>query len=295
MSLLFFSTTGEMTNFLIEQGLSIFDTDKHGNTPLHIAAYEGFEEVVSTLLQKQADKKKGNRWGQTPSQLATTPAMANLFAGNRTNATKRIDEANLSITIYEAAKNGNEQVIRYLLSSGVDPNLLNYEEFQIDYHYETPLYHAIYVGYHRIADLLLQHGANPNIHKNVSLYRSVYNVASAQALHKYGAKATSKQWDEAYWEAIVNVRNSALLQTFIDYGAPLDHLDFLHQTVQRVDKTTEEHPKMAKILVEQKPSWLQTISINETPLLKAVDMENKTMIECLLELGQILTNQTPTV
>jgi ankyrin repeat protein len=275
-----------MTSYLIEQGLSIHTTDEWGNTPLHLAAYEGFVEAALVYIQNGADTEADNRWGQKARQLALTPAACDVFAQTRQNAHKRLEDNLLHISIYDAAKQGKEAVIQYMLSSGVDPNRLNHEDFQADYWESTPLYHAVYIGYHRIVELLLQHGANPNVHSGVSLYRSAYNAATIQALHKHGAKATPDQLDQACWEAVVNVRNNAMLQELIKSGAPLGRDSLIHDAIRRVDQTTEESPKIIKTLIQHRPDFLNHISdIDETPLLKAVDMRNLSIIECLIELG----------
>jgi ankyrin repeat protein len=286
ITLLYFSKSTTMTSFLIEQGISIHETDEWGNTPLHLAAYEAFNEAVLVYLQNGAKIDAENRWGQKPHQLATTPATCDLFVKNRQNAQRRLDDSLQHISFYDAAKQGKENAIRYMLASGVDPNLLNHEDFQVDYWEDTPLHKAIYIGYHRIVELLLQYGANPNVHRGVSLYRSVYNTLTAKALHKYGAKATPDQLDQACWEAVVNVGNHALLQEFISYGAPLDKNYIIHDAIRRPDQTTEEHPKIIKTLVQRKPDLLEFISnIDETPLLKAVDIGNPLIVETLIELG----------
>lgn len=286
ITLFYFSQSKHMTSYLIEQGLSIHTTDKWGNTPLHLAVYEGFVEAALVYIQHGADTKAENRWGQKAHQLALTPAACDVFVKTRQNARKGLEDDLLHISLYDAAKQGKEAAIRYMLSSGVDPNRLNHEDFQADYWEQTPLYHAIYIGYHRIVELLLQHGTNPNVHSGVSLYRSAYNAATIQALHKYGAKATPDQLDQACWEAIVNVRNKAMLQELIKLGAPLKRDSLIHDAIKRVDQTTDESLKIIKTLIQHRPDFLNHISdIDETPLLKAVDMGNQLIIECLAELG----------
>lgn len=286
ITLLFFSRSQQMTSYLIERGLSIHSTDKWGNTPLHLAAYEGFVEAVSIYLKNGANAETENKWGQKPHQLALTPATCDAFVRTRQNASRWIEKDLLSISLYDAAKQGKETAIRYMLSSGVDPNRLNHEDFQADYWEQTPLYHAVFIGYHRIVDLLLQYGANPNVHKGVSLYRCAYNAATVRALHQYGAKATPDQLDEACWEAVVNVGNNALLQELIKLGAPLKKDSLIHDAIRRVDQTTDEYPKIIETLVQHRPDFLNAVSnIDETPLIKAIDMGNQMIAECLVELG----------
>lgn len=282
ITLFYFSKSEKMTSYLIEQGLSIHETDEWGNTPLHLAAYEGFTEAIAVYLQNGANVEAENRWGQKPHQLALTPATCDLFVQAQT----RLDPDLQHITLYDAARQGKESAVKYMLEAGVDPNRLNHPDFQADRWESTPLHKAVYIGYHRIVELLLQHGANPNVHSGVSLYRSCYNALTVRALRKYGAKAIPTQLDQACWEAVVNVGNHALLQELIACGAPLDKKNLIHDAIRRVDQTTDEYPKILKILVQHRPELLESISkINETPLIKAVDMDNQLMVECLIELG----------
>lgn len=287
-SLLFLAKHAEMINYLISQGMQVNDVDQYGNTPLHYAALDGRKETITTLLNHHADCKIENKWGQTPLQLATTPATVMLLTDL---VPELLDPSFYDVNIYDAAKTGKEEVIRFLLSAGVNPNLLNHEDYYLDDWYSTPLRNAVYIGYARIAELLLQHGANPNARKGVALYREAYNEACVRLLHKYGATATQENWDAAYWEAVVNVASSTVLQALIELGeSPSRNL--LHECIRRVDQTTAEHPKIAKILVGLRPEWLHELSkIDESPLQKAVDQCNHVMVRALIELGADVNQQ----
>lgn len=287
-NLLFLAKHAHMIDYLISQGLQINDVDEHGNTPLHFAALDGRKETITALLNHQADCKIQNQWGQTPLQLAITPSTAMLLTNLMPDS---LDSTLHDVNIYDAAKTGKEEVIRYLLSAGVDPNLLNHEDYYLDDWQHTPLRNAVYIGYSRIAELLLQHGANPNARKGVALYREAYNEACVRLLHKYGAIATQEQWDSAYWEAVVNVASSTVLQALIELGEPPSR-NLLHEAIRRVDQTTAEHPKIAMILVGLCPEWLHELSkIDESPLQKAADHCNHVMIRALIELGANVNQQ----
>lgn len=287
-SLLFLAKHADMIDFLISHGLQVNDIDEHGNTPLHYAALDGRKETITALLNHHADCKIQNKWGQTPLQLAITPATAMLLTDLEPDS---LDTSLHDVNIYDAAKTGKEEVIQSLLSAGVDPNLLNHEDYYLDDWQNTPLRNAVYIGYARIAELLLQHGANPNARKGVALYREAYNEACIRLLHKYGATATQENWDSAYWEAVVNVASSTVLQALIELGEPPSR-NLLHEVIRRVDQTTAEHPKIAKILVGLRPEWLHELSkIDESPLQKAVDHCNHVMVRTLIELGANVNQQ----
>ncbi|PTM57854.1 ankyrin repeat domain-containing protein [Desmospora activa] len=280
VSLLHLVGSAENAHLLAELGLTIDETDEQGNTPLHFAALAGRKEVVTALLSLGAAHLE-NRWGQKPLQLAITPEIAHLL--REENAPLPLDPSLQSLSIVEAAKQGKIDVIRYLLQTGVDPNLLNHPDYMLDYHENTPLRQAVYVGYVEIVRLLLEHGANPNVHPN--LYRDVYNVGTARLLHSYGTQVTPEGLDEAVWEAAINVGNSELVQEYISYGAPLTKEYILHDTIKRPEQTNDHHLKIAEMLVKKNPKQLHHFKGNETPLQKAIDIGNQAMVDCLIQLG----------
>ena len=76
------------TRLLLAAGCDKDKADKDGDTPLHVAAAEGHEEVVRQLLAACFDKDKANDGGMTP--------------------------------LFCAAQEGHEGVVRELLSSFCD-------------------------------------------------------------------------------------------------------------------------------------------------------------------------------
>lgn len=281
VSLLHLVGSADKARLLVELGLDLHVMDDQNNTPLHFAALAGRKEVVTELLSLGANREAKNRWDQTPLQLAITPELAYLLSDDPQPLNFESSLHNLSI--YIAAEKGKIEVIRYLLQASVDPNLLNHEEYMLDDHYKTPLRHSVYIGYVEIARLLLEHGANPNIHPN--LYREVYNVGTARLLHSYGTKATPENLDAAIWEAVVNVGNSNLVQEYIEYGAPLDKKYLLHDAIKRPDQTNQNHLKIVEMLVQKKPEFLHYIHHNESPLQKAIDIRNQPIVDLLIQLG----------
>ena len=61
--------------YLISQGACVDLPNYKGNTPLHIAAAKGMEQVVTALLAKSASCRASNIEGKYPYQLAATEAI----------------------------------------------------------------------------------------------------------------------------------------------------------------------------------------------------------------------------
>lgn len=59
--------------------------------------------------------------------------------------------------MYQAATTGDLELVRYHIKNGVDPN---YQHPEI---LSAPLVTAIIHGHSRVAEFLLQHGANPDL------------------------------------------------------------------------------------------------------------------------------------
>jgi ankyrin repeat protein len=111
-------------------GEEVFDHVDDGSiepsedTPLHIAAWQGDLETVTSLVESGADVNVRNSYGQTP--------------------------------LYDAASGGHYDVVEYLIANGADVNAQNEEG-------QTPLHVAIWWMYDDVAQLLLANGADINV------------------------------------------------------------------------------------------------------------------------------------
>ena len=97
-------------------------------TPLHVAALRGLEEHVELLLTYGADVLARNREGETALNAACSGAERPAEAGRYL------------------------RVVQMLLEAGADPRTAGRKR-------HTPLHNACGNCNHRIADVLLQHGA----------------------------------------------------------------------------------------------------------------------------------------
>ena len=145
-----------MTQFLIDRGAEVnFNKSKSKDTPLHLAAQEGFQAVVAVLLASHAEVNARNQAGASP-----------LFAAVQ-NGNVKIIQMLLAAGADANVKNNNRQtVLNYfiqtspelyqtLLAGGANPNT---EDSQG----RTPLSHAVEQGTTNIVKLLLAAKAGPN-------------------------------------------------------------------------------------------------------------------------------------
>ncbi|XP_041832291.1 ankyrin repeat and SOCS box protein 16 [Melanotaenia boesemani] len=118
---------------LLEGGADInVRTRESRLTPLHVASRRGLEEHVELFLSHGADVLATNREGETPLNAACSGA-------------ERPSEAGRYL-----------RVIQKLLDAGADPRTAGRKQ-------HTPLHNACANCCHRIVDILLQHGAKPDV------------------------------------------------------------------------------------------------------------------------------------
>lgn len=198
---------GAVKLLILENRKSINLKQHLGNTPLHIAAMNGYNELVKLLISCQADIDPENLSGDTPLGLAA-------LAGNEDTSKMLIDHGSdpnyvcadngigplyIAIDTVEtavvkvllesgadpnqkyrfgntplhlAAKNGSEDILNLLIAAGADVNAKNDEK-------KTPLNLAMENYHKKVCTLLLDAGATM---ENISLYQKVKNYLSKKFL-----------------------------------------------------------------------------------------------------------------
>jgi len=147
----------EIVDFLISQGADINAKDSEGNTPLITALTLKKTNTAKFLLSKGADVKIKNAQNQPAVILALMNGLNELIApilDNGQDVNERF-EGNLTILLM-ATITGNKEVIKLLVDRGADINAAAQEgDMTI-----TPLYAAIFLGHTDMADLFLSRGVD---------------------------------------------------------------------------------------------------------------------------------------
>ena len=138
---------------LLAAGAKISATDNAGYTAAHLAAQSGRLTFLSLLAQRKADLNVKSLDGDTPLMMAV--------------------------------RGRQEAAVKYLLNSGISPDLMNYRGL-------TPLMAALQDGSWNVANVLIEGGANTN-RRSLDGASPVFeagmagHTATVEALLKHGA------------------------------------------------------------------------------------------------------------
>ena len=178
-----------ITLFLIEKGAAVSAPDKEGDTPFYNAAYQGHLHVTKFLLERgiDVDIRNGNRHKSLYSASGNGKLDVVCFPINQA-ADIHIRHNNNSNPLQFVSLNGYLDVVQLLTSTGIPVDVwdgtqktlltlapcngkVDIVRFLIhrraDYNQcEAPLHLASQHGHIDMAQLLLDHGVDPNINCN---------------------------------------------------------------------------------------------------------------------------------
>jgi len=158
---------------LLERGTNPNTKDPDGRTPLTEAAYYGYTEIATLLLEHGADVFARKVHGETAYEMA---------AGHQEIAQMIKREVNL----LDACSKSDLKLAKELLDQGAHANVRDPDG-------RTPLTEAVWNRNVELVNLLLERGANPNTKKNdgaspLSIAQGKGYKEVAELLKKAGAK-----------------------------------------------------------------------------------------------------------
>ncbi|XP_068192264.1 caskin-2-like isoform X2 [Antennarius striatus] len=176
----------ESVLMLLRSGASVNGVSLDGHIPLHLAAQYGHYEVSEMLLQHQSNPCLVNKAKKTPLDLAcefgrvqvaqlllSSNMVAALLEGERKEPT----DSAFTTPLHLAARNGHKDVIRLLLTAGIDINKTTKSG--------TALHEASLYGKTEVVRLLLDAGVDVNI-------RNTYNQTALDIVNQFTTSHASR-------------------------------------------------------------------------------------------------------
>ncbi|XP_024990314.1 potassium channel KOR1-like isoform X2 [Cynara cardunculus var. scolymus] len=137
---------------LVAAGVDPNKTDYDGRMPLHIAAINGFEDIVEFLMQKGSIINATDNHGNTPLFEAIKNGH-NQVISMLVEAGASLDINNAGNCLCMAVAKGDIEFLRRVLANGINPNSKNYD-------LRTPLHIAAAEGLYSMAKLILEAGGS---------------------------------------------------------------------------------------------------------------------------------------
>lgn len=187
----------EIVHFLLESGADVDDVAclANGRTALQAAIYKN-DVILAKLLillganvNAKASRFNGRTCLQAASEIGNIQ-MIDLLLKNGADANAPPSELSGGMTAIQAAVEGKHIIAaQRLLDHGADPNVINPG---VEFHeYQYPLWDSIDTQQHKMTQLLLENGADPNnitgCENPLALAISMQELETVQLLIKYGA------------------------------------------------------------------------------------------------------------
>jgi len=144
----------ETVKYLIEKGANINAVDKNGYSPISLAAWRGYENIVNLLLDKNAVIIVSGKDGSKLLQYACDKKLIKLYKKIILEGGDIFSlNSNFQTPMYWASIGGAEEIIEDLIKKGMSVN-------SKDIYGWTPLHYACYFGRDTVVEILIKNGAN---------------------------------------------------------------------------------------------------------------------------------------
>ncbi len=283
---------------LLDHGANVNGADGDGNTALHRAAQNGSPELVALLLAHKADVNAKDQSGNTPLHFAAqnghVAAIQALVAAKAdVNARNNNGETPLLL----ATKNKSAETVAALLAAKADPNLAATGGWQQkDW---APLHWAIANHDKAVAELLLNHGANPDAKIGTNYPSNNGNTSPQNGTPLLMAvcdgqaelvkvllehKANPNLASATGWFPLplaVLRRNAAAVEDLLNHGAKVETRD-PNRITPLTRAVLDGDAKLVTLLLDHGAQVNAGAPTGDTPLHLAVTARNKDMVELLL-------------
>lgn len=144
----------EQLESLTSDNSSLNKADHFGWTPIHLAAFMGFEAGVNTLIKAGATAKARDAIGELPIDLAGSEGHTGIV--NLLQQATYVTTEEKETALLKAAADGNLELVEVLINADTAIECT-------DYRGRTPLLLAVWGGHYTTSVFLLDHGANVHV------------------------------------------------------------------------------------------------------------------------------------
>jgi ankyrin repeat protein len=257
----------QVIKFLLSKGADINAQNLYGNASLHLAVKSSHENIVKLLLEHGADYKQKNWSSQSAMFLATVaPGHLDILKTLHKHGAdlSGIHSIFGNTLLHTAAKEGYDDIVRFLLNQGVSIHRKNHLK-------ATPLYEAVHYKKPKVVQTLIDYGASvyqeyPVLGTAMDIALSNKNLEIVKMLLLAGdwPKKENEEGKTILWKVVKEVGNPVIFKI----NQNLENLNNMRSVLDR-------YPN----LVTKKDS------AGETLLHHAVKIKNRDMAKMLLERG----------
>lgn len=144
----------DIAKILIINNINLNQVNKLGESLLHLASYKGDKQFIDLLLENDIVVDKTTLDGLYPVHYAVLSSNINIIKHllNISNQSFLLKDKNNNTLLHHAAKTTNDLLIYFLISEGINVNLMNNS-------FETPLFNAARFGTRETVLALLNNDA----------------------------------------------------------------------------------------------------------------------------------------
>ncbi|KLJ08139.1 hypothetical protein EMPG_16428 [Blastomyces silverae] len=278
----------EVVDILLAAGAKLDTIDSNGRSLLHVGAIAGQHELLEYLLSsKTLDLALCDHNGWTALHHAACEANQETFDillranGNQFSPPQSTTKP---LILHRAVEKGNVQIIQQLINAGASASS--------DRNGVYPLDVAVSAGYVHIVELLLKHGADPNVAADEERYHALHRAvdcgheAIVQLLLDNGANPLLRDCaGEAAIHSACSKRHLGIINRLLDAGADINATDPGLSTPLHI-AIEEGKIDIAAILINKGADLNpHDRDLSETPLHLAVNDENRDAVLLLIEAG----------
>ena len=298
----YFVTEGQILHWAVGNGYTNFSkmllqcgvyVDFPGllkETPLHLAAKNGFRDLVDVLVQSGGNVNARNfPIQETPLHLAARSghqhiAQFLILQGSQVNA---LNVPFRETPLHLASRNGHQQIAELLIQHGSQVNARN------AFWQETPLHLASRNGHQQIAELLIRHGGLVNAQgcpwQETPLHLASRNghQQTARVLIQRGGQvnAINTSWKETPLHLAANDGHQHIAEFLIQQGGQVNAINTPWKETPLHLAARDGHRHIAEILVKHGSQVDTRNLIQETPLHVAVQNGHQQTAELLIHDG----------